>query len=80
MCREFDCWIIEKKIVRLIYFNHSESSSWGDVKSMDGLKAKLEVVLKVKFLPAFLLRDFNVHFNVSGCEKKKTHKTLMTSR
>lgn len=39
VCREFDCWIIEKKIVRLIYFNHSESS-WGDVKSMDGLKAK----------------------------------------
>lgn len=39
VCREFDCWIIEKKIVRLIYFSHSESS-WGDVKSMDGLKAK----------------------------------------
>jgi hypothetical protein len=68
VCREFDCWIIEKKIVRLIYFNLNGiaaialSSSWG--YAMDGLKDKLEVALKVKFLPAFLLRDFNVHFNV----------------
>lgn len=32
----------------------------------------LEVVFKVKFLPTVLLRDFNVHFNVSGC-RIKTH-------
>lgn len=38
----------------------------------DGLKDKLELVLKVKFLEAFLLCDFNVHFEVSG-NKKATY-------